>query len=77
LKGRKRHLAVDTQGLLLGVVVHAADIQDADGHCQFKAIRNEFRQLSCAEAAQSARLRVYSGAFTKDNCVGESVRGSS
>jgi putative transposase len=31
LKGRKRHLAVDTQGLLLGVVVHAADIQDADG----------------------------------------------
>ncbi|WP_052389872.1 IS5 family transposase [Belnapia moabensis] len=31
LKGRKRHIAVDTQGLLLGVVVHAADIQDADG----------------------------------------------
>ncbi len=31
MKGRKRHIAVDTQGLLLGVVVHAADIQDADG----------------------------------------------
>ena len=31
LKGRKRHVAVDTDGLLLGVVVHAADIQDADG----------------------------------------------
>jgi putative transposase len=31
VKGRKRHIAVDTQGLLLGVVVHAADIQDADG----------------------------------------------
>ena len=30
-KGRKRHVAVDTSGLLLGVVVHAADIQDADG----------------------------------------------
>jgi putative transposase len=29
--GRKRHIAVDTQGLLLGVVVHAASIQDADG----------------------------------------------
>ena len=29
--GRKRHVAVDTQGLLLGVVVHAASIQDADG----------------------------------------------
>lgn len=31
MKGRKRHVAVDTAGLLLGVVVHAADIQDADG----------------------------------------------
>jgi putative transposase len=31
LKGRKRHVAVDTDGLLLGMVVHAADIQDADG----------------------------------------------
>ncbi len=29
--GRKRHIAVDTQGRLLGVVVHAASIQDADG----------------------------------------------
>ena len=29
--GRKRHIAVDTQGLLLGVVVHAASVQDADG----------------------------------------------
>ena len=31
MKGRKRHVAVDTSGLLLGVVVHAADVQDADG----------------------------------------------
>ena len=31
MKGRKRHIAVDTSGLLLGVVVHAANIQDADG----------------------------------------------
>jgi len=30
VKGRKRHVAVDTQGLLLGVLVHAASIQDAD-----------------------------------------------
>ena len=26
LKGRKRHIAVDTDGLLLGILVHAADI---------------------------------------------------
>lgn len=31
MKGRKRHVAVDSSGLLLGVSVHAADIQDADG----------------------------------------------
>ena len=30
MKGRKRHVAVDTLGLLPGVIVHAADIQDAD-----------------------------------------------
>ena len=31
LKGRKRHILVDTLGLLLNVVVHPADIQDRDG----------------------------------------------
>jgi transposase len=31
VKGRQRHIAVDTSGLLLGVVVHAANIQDAEG----------------------------------------------
>lgn len=31
MKGRKRHIAVDTQGLVLSVVVHPANIQDRDG----------------------------------------------
>jgi len=31
VKGRKRHIVVDTLGLLVGVVIHAADIQDRDG----------------------------------------------
>ena len=31
VKGRKRHILVDTIGLLLMVVVHAANIQDRDG----------------------------------------------
>lgn len=31
IKGRKRHLLVDTLGLLLSVVVHRADLQDRDG----------------------------------------------
>jgi putative transposase len=31
IKGRKRHLLVDTLGLVLAVVVHSAAIQDRDG----------------------------------------------
>ena len=31
MKGRKRHLLVDTQGFVLKVVVSAADVQDRDG----------------------------------------------
>jgi transposase len=30
LKGRKRHIVTDTQGFLVGAVIHAADIQDRD-----------------------------------------------
>jgi len=29
--GRKRHIVVDTLGMLLAVTVHAADVQDRDG----------------------------------------------
>lgn len=47
LLGRKRHLAVDTLGLVLSVVVHAASIQDQDGapglliklHEQFRRLK--------------------------------------
>lgn len=31
VKGRKRHIATDTEGHIVGLVVHAADIQDRDG----------------------------------------------
>jgi transposase len=31
IKGRKRHIATDTLGLLVGLVVHSAGIQDRDG----------------------------------------------
>ena len=31
IKGRKRHIVTDTVGLLVGAVVHGADIQDRDG----------------------------------------------
>src|ERR1700753_1803292 len=31
IRGKKRHLLVDTEGLLLCAIVHAADVQDRDG----------------------------------------------
>jgi transposase len=31
IKGRKRHIITDTSGLLVGAIVHTADIQDRDG----------------------------------------------
>jgi putative transposase len=31
IKGRKRHIVVDTLGLILALVVHPADVQDQDG----------------------------------------------
>jgi transposase len=46
-KGRKRHIATDTMGLLLAVVVTAAHIQDRDGaHRLLTALRARFSTVS-------------------------------
>lgn len=44
VKGRKRHIVVDTLGLVLAIVVHAGDIQDRDGA---KLVIKELRKLYC------------------------------
>lgn len=47
IKGRKRHLLVDTLGLVLCVVVHSAQVQDRDGaRLLFERIRTRFPRLS-------------------------------
>jgi transposase len=46
IKGRKRHLVTDTEGSLLAVQVHAADIQDNHGAVPLlKAVRRAFATL--------------------------------
>jgi transposase len=46
IKGRKRHIVTDTQGLLVGAVVHTADVQDRDGAPDVLAsIRHSFPWL--------------------------------
>lgn len=47
VKGRKRHIVTDTLGLLIGLMVHGADIQDRDGAPDLlKAIRHGFPWLA-------------------------------
>ena len=47
VKGRKRHILVDTIGLILAIVVHPADIQDRDGaKLVFKKVKGAYPRLS-------------------------------
>jgi transposase len=58
IKGRKRHLLTDTGGLLVGAVVHTADIQDRDGApAVLEKIRHAFPWLRhvFADAAYAGR----------------------
>lgn len=67
IKGRKRHILVDTMGLLVCVVVHVANIQDRDGaklvfeHCQDEQDRLE---LVWADGAYRGKLI----AWTAETC---------
>src|SRR5580658_94514 len=46
IKGRKRHIVTDTQGNLVGLVVHEASIQDRDGApCVLASIRSLYPWL--------------------------------
>jgi putative transposase len=46
VSGRKRHIAVDTLGLLLAVVVHPANVQDREGaKLVLTALRGRFPRL--------------------------------
>ena len=61
--GRKRHIAVDTNGLLLSVAVTHAGIQDRDGACRLLAgLRAAFSTISLvwADGGYSGRLVAWS-----------------
>ncbi len=68
ITGRKRHIIVDTLGLILAAVVHAASIQDRDGGKMiFERLREEgwFPRLRLvwADGAYAGKLveRVWGG----------------
>jgi transposase len=46
IKGRKRHILTDTTGLLVGLAIHGADIQDRDGApALLKSVRSSYPWL--------------------------------
>ncbi len=45
VSGRKRHIVVDTLGLIMAVVIHAADIQDQHGAKLAIALLERFHRL--------------------------------
>jgi len=61
MNGRKRHILVDTLGLLLVLVVHAANIQDYDGA----------RQVLQKAPTKSSRLQkvIADGMYTKNGLI--------
>ncbi len=59
INGRKRHIAVDTLGLVLSVIVTAASVQDRDGACRLLALlRERFSTITLvwADGGYSGRL---------------------
>jgi transposase len=64
VNGRKRHIAVDTNGLLLAVVVTIAAIQDRDAGLRLLgALRARFSTISLvwADAGYAGRLVTWAG----------------
>ena len=64
INGRKRHLAVDTLGLVLTVMVTAASVQDRDGACRLLALlRERFSTIALVWADGGYAGRLVSWAY--------------
>ena len=64
MKGRKRHIVVDTLGLLLAVAVHPANIQDRDGaKLVLKGMVGQYPRLKViwADGADGGKLVQWAG----------------
>ena len=72
VKGRKRHILLDTLGFLLSVIVHFADIQDRDG--TFHLLRQArrlfpFIERFIADSATEAISRQLGLDRTRGSCL--------
>jgi putative transposase len=72
VNGRKRHIAVDTMGLLLAVVITAASVQDRDGARPLLwNLRRACRRvrLAWADAVYTGRLTAWAAALKMRICI--------
>jgi len=68
IKGKKRHILVDTQGLLLHALVHSADIQDRnDGVLVMATLFGLYPFLLKLYATAAIRGRSFSPPFAKSS----------
>jgi transposase len=75
INGRKRHIAVDTGGLLLTVVVTIAGIQDRDAACRLLAgLRERFSTISLVWADGGYAGRLVTWAAKVLSCTVEVVK---
>jgi len=73
--GRKRHIIVDTIGLILAVVIHAADIQDRDGaRLVMEKIKGKFYRLKLVWADGGYAGQLIDWVKQTINCVLEIVK---
>lgn len=77
VNGRKRHIIVDTIGLLLSVVVHPADIQDRDGaKLVISKIKGKFARLKLIWADGGYAGKLIDWVKENINCILEIVKRS-
>src|ERR1700691_602602 len=66
IKGKKRHILVDTLGLLINAIVHPADIQDRDASGLVMArLCGMFRSLKTLFADSGYQVRKFAKALAK------------
>ena len=66
IKGKKRHLLLDTQGLLMQAIVHSADVQDRDdGVLLLSTLLGRFPYLEKMFADSAYQGPIFAGAVSK------------
>ena len=78
IKGRKRHIVTDTQGNVVGLVVHEADIQDRDGAprvlASIRALYPWLRHVFADGGYAGDKLRAALKGKDRGRCKSSSVR---